>query len=103
MSFAPFDTSLIVERLVTQLPALHFVGGAADYAANSVWGLPGLAGIPIRIDCGDSDPFYSATKQFIAQLPNGAAGGFSPGGHDGSYWSSQLPAELTWIAPLLTA
>ena len=33
MSFAPFDTSLIVERLVTQLPALHFVGGAADYAA----------------------------------------------------------------------
>ena len=33
MSFAPFDTSLIVERLVTQLTALHFVGGAADYAA----------------------------------------------------------------------
>ena len=25
----------------------------------------------------DSDPFYLATKQFIAQLPNGAVGGFS--------------------------
>ena len=25
--------------------------------------------IPIRIDCGNSDPFYSATKQYIAQLP----------------------------------
>ena len=24
-----------------------------------------------------------------------AAGGFSPGGHDGGFWSSQLPAELT--------
>ena len=78
MSFAPFDTSLIVERLVTQLPALHFVGGAADYAANSVWGLPGLAGIPIRIDCGDSDPFYAAkivTARFFMQklLPEHAS------------------------------
>ena len=77
--------------------------GADDYAANSVWGMPALASIPIRIDCGDSDPFYSATKQFIAQLPNPPAGGFSPGGHDGAFWSAQLPGELTWIAPLLTA
>jgi S-formylglutathione hydrolase FrmB len=77
--------------------------GADDFAANSVWGLPALGSIPIRIDCGDSDPFYSATKQFIAQLPNPPAGGFSPGGHDGAFWSSQLPAEIAWIAPLLTA
>lgn len=77
--------------------------GSDDYAANSVWGLPALGSIPIRIDCGDSDPFYSATKQFIAQLPHGAAGGFSPGGHDGSFWSSQLPAEISWLAPLLVA
>ncbi|MCI4674517.1 alpha/beta hydrolase [Candidatus Mycolicibacterium alkanivorans] len=93
-------------------PALWLSSGAAapgafdgpgDFAANSVFGLPALGSIPIRIDCGDSDPFYSATKQFIAQLPNPPAGGFSPGGHDGGYWSSQLPAELTWMAPLLTA
>ncbi|WP_205874889.1 alpha/beta hydrolase-fold protein [Mycobacterium camsae] len=93
-------------------PALWTSSGAAapgafdgpdDYAANSVWGMPALGAIPIRIDCGDSDPFYSATKQFIAQLPNPPAGGFSPGGHDGGFWSSQLPAELTWMAPLLTA
>ena len=77
--------------------------GADDYAANSVWGLPALGSIPIRIDCGNSDPFYSATQQFIAQLPNPPAGGFSPGGHDGGFWSAQLPAELEWIAPLLTA
>lgn len=77
--------------------------GPEDYAANSVWGMPALASIPIRIDCGDSDQFYAATKQFIAQLPNPPAGGFSPGGHNGGFWSSQLPAELTWMAPLLTA
>lgn len=52
--------------------------GADDYAANSVWGLPEFASIPIRIDCGTSDPFASATRQFIAQLPTPPAGGFSP-------------------------
>ncbi|TRW85475.1 alpha/beta hydrolase [Mycolicibacterium sp. 018/SC-01/001] len=77
--------------------------GAADYEANSVWGAPGLAGIPIRIDIGNDDPFASATRQFIAQLPTPPAGGFSPGGHDAAFWSSQLSSELTWMAPLLTA
>ncbi len=76
--------------------------GATDFAANSVFGMPALGSIPIRVDCGDADPFYSATQAFINQLPTPPAGGFSPGGHDGSFWSSQLPAELTWIAPLLT-
>ncbi|WP_125079614.1 alpha/beta hydrolase-fold protein [Mycobacterium sp. P7213] len=77
--------------------------GASDYSANSVFGMPALGSIPIRVDCGNDDPFYSATQAFIAQLPNPPAGGFSPGGHDGTYWSSQIPAELTWTAPLLTA
>jgi S-formylglutathione hydrolase FrmB len=93
-------------------PALWLSSGAAapgafdgpdDFVANSVFGLPALASIPIRIDCGNSDPFYSATKQFIAQLPSPPAGGFSPGGHAGAYWSSQLPGEIAWMAPLLTA
>lgn len=74
---------------------------AADYAANSVWGLPALGSIPVRIDCGNSDPFAAATREFIDQLPTPPAGGFSPGGHDGAFWSSQLPAEITWLAPLL--
>ncbi|WP_375481666.1 alpha/beta hydrolase [uncultured Mycobacterium sp.] len=77
--------------------------GADDWSANSVFGQPALASIPIRVDCGNSDPFYTATRQFVAQLPNPPAGGFSPGGHDAAFWSSQLPAELSWIAPLLVA
>ena len=77
--------------------------GTGDWSANSVFGMPALASIPIRVDCGTSDPFYGATKQFMSQLPNPPAGGFSPGGHDPSFWSAQLPAELTWMAPLLTA
>ncbi|OAN42536.1 esterase [Mycolicibacterium iranicum] len=77
--------------------------GAEDYEANSVWGLRALDGIPLRIDCGFDDPFASATEQFIAQLPAPPAGGFSPGGHNAAFWSSQLTPELSWVAPLLTA
>ncbi|MBV8862248.1 MAG: alpha/beta hydrolase [Mycobacterium sp.] len=93
-------------------PALWLSSGSAapgafdgpdDWSANSVFGMAALASIPIRVDCGTSDPFYAATRQFVAQLPDPPAGGFSPGGHDASFWSSQLPAELTWMAPLLTA
>lgn len=76
--------------------------GDDDFAANSVFGMPALGSIPIRVDCGYNDPFSATTKQFIAQLPNPPAGGFAPGGHNGGFWSSQLPAELAWLAPLLT-
>ncbi|HZA10341.1 alpha/beta hydrolase [Mycobacterium sp.] len=76
---------------------------ADEWSANNVFGLPQLGSIPIRVDCGNSDPFYSATKQFIAQLPTPPSGGFSPGGHDDGFWSQQLPAELIWMAPLLVA
>ena len=77
--------------------------GADDYAANSVWGLPALGEIPIRIDCGNEDPFREATQQYIAELPVRPAGGFSPGGHDGFFWRSQLPGEIAWLVPLLVA
>jgi S-formylglutathione hydrolase FrmB len=70
-------------------PALWLSPGAAapgafdspqDFAANTVFGLA-----------------------FIAQLPSPPAGGFSPGGHDARFWSSQLPGQIAWLAPLLTA
>ena len=50
---------------------------------------------------GSAGTFYHKGYRFDAGAT--LAGGFSPGGHDAAYWSSQLPAELTWIAPLLTA
>ena len=93
----------INRRRAAHIGAPGAFDGPEDFAANSVVGLPALASIPIRIDCGYSDPFYGATKAFIAQLPSPPAGGFSPGGHDPTYWSSQLPAEISWLAPLLTA
>lgn len=69
-----------------------------DWKRNTVLGVPALASIPIRVDCGTSDRFCPATRQFVAQLRTPPSGGFSPGGHDVSYWRSQLPAELAWLA-----
>ena len=68
-----------------------------DWVRNSVFGLPALSTIPLRVDCGTGDRFYPATRQFVAQLRTPPSGGFSPGGHDVSYWRQQLPAELAWM------
>ncbi len=69
-----------------------------DWTRNSVWGLPALSSIPIRVDCGTSDRFYPTAKQFVAQLQTPPFGDFSAGGHDVSYWRQQLPGELSWLA-----
>jgi S-formylglutathione hydrolase FrmB len=74
-----------------------------DWASNTVFGLPALGSIPIRVDCGTSDRFYGSTRQFVAQLRRPPAGGFWPGGHDVSFWTRLMPADLSWIASLLTA
>jgi S-formylglutathione hydrolase FrmB len=68
-----------------------------DWTRNTVFGLPALSTIPLRIDCGNDDRFAPATHQFIAQLRTPPAGGFSPGGHDEAYWRQQLPGELAWL------
>ena len=69
-----------------------------DWVQNSVFGLPVLSSIPLRVDCGTGDRFYPATRQFVAQLRTPPAGGFPTGGHDVSFWRQQLPAELAWMA-----
>lgn len=69
-----------------------------DCARNTVFGLPALSSIPLRVDCGTSDRFYPATRQFVAQLRTPPSGGFPPGGHDVSFWRRQLPDELAWLA-----
>jgi enterochelin esterase-like enzyme len=69
-----------------------------DWVRNSVTGLPALASIPLRVDCGTGDRFCPATRQFVAQLKTPPSGGFSDGGHDVTYWRQQLPGELAWLA-----
>jgi S-formylglutathione hydrolase FrmB len=69
-----------------------------DWVNNTVFGLPALGSIPIRVDCGTADRFYAATGQFVAHLRRPVSGGFSPGGHDESFWRARLSDELRWMA-----
>ena len=69
-----------------------------DWTRNTVFGLPVLNSIPIRVDCGIADRFFFSSSQFVGQLKKKPAGSFSPGGHDVDYWRAQLPGELAWMA-----
>jgi enterochelin esterase-like enzyme len=70
-----------------------------DWRTNSASGLmPQLASIPLRVDCGMSDPFAAATGQFINGMRPRPAGGFYPGGHDTGFWREHLPEQLAWLA-----
>jgi S-formylglutathione hydrolase FrmB len=71
---------------------------AADYLRNDVYGHPGrLDGVPLRVDCGQSDPFYVATRAFVDRLEHRPAASFGPGRHDAAYWRKVAPAELRFL------
>lgn len=72
--------------------------GPADWIAYSVYGTRALSEIPLRIDCGASDRFYLATKQFVASLDRPPAGVSFTGGHDVAAWREKLPRQLAWLA-----
>jgi enterochelin esterase-like enzyme len=102
---------LPVRALAVASPALFSTSGntppgafdnAADYLRNDVYSHPErLDGVPLRVDCGRADPFYAATRDFVARLRDRPAGGFGPGGHDAAYWRSVAPAQLRFLGSRL--
>lgn len=76
---------------------------AKNWSDYSALNLPQLDTIPLWVSCGTEDRFYNASKTFAEQRRTPPAGGFSPGGHDGDYWDTQVTPALGWIAPLLAA
>jgi len=74
----------------------------ADFAATNMWARRDLLrGIPLRIDCGASDPFVDRVREFRDSLDPTPAGGIEEGGHDGRFWSRQTPAELAFVGQAL--
>ena len=70
----------------------------ADFAAHNVFALrPRLAALPKRIDCGTGDGLAATVREYRADLPGAAEGGFQPGDHDDSYWRSILPEVLSFL------
>lgn len=72
-----------------------------EYAAYTVMGRQhDLDGIPVRIDCGDSDPFRAATGTYVRGFTPGhrPVVHFGPGAHDMDFWRRTAPAQLRFVA-----
>ena len=55
-----------------------------------------LATIPVRLDCGRSDPFVAGNKAFAKALPS-AKITLDEGGHTADYWKGHGGSQLRWI------
>lgn len=78
--------------------------GPADFADALVWGQQDrLRGIPVRIDCGEGDPFYANTRDYVDGFETDPAGGFQLGDHDMGYWRRMVPPQLEFLARCLAA
>jgi hypothetical protein len=58
--------------------------------------------VPVRIDCGTSDPFADTARALIAQIP-GAVGETSSGCHERSFWRRKVTSQLQFLGRHLQA
>jgi pimeloyl-ACP methyl ester carboxylesterase len=74
------------------------------FAANDVvTHTRALAGKPVRVASGDSDPFHPGVVALAAALPSGAIVEFSQGCHTGSFFLAQQPPSLAFLSRHLAA
>lgn len=83
---------------------LNAVGDAFDDGAqfaefDMITQADALAGRPVRIDCGFSDPFYPNVKAFEAALPSKPQGEFRPGCHTSDTWRWFAPGQVASSRP----
>jgi pimeloyl-ACP methyl ester carboxylesterase len=77
---------------------------AKDFAADdAVTHASALAGIPVRVASGYSDPFRPGVEALAKALPPGAVVSLSAGCHTGPYFIAEEPPSLAFLAQHLTA
>jgi S-formylglutathione hydrolase FrmB len=62
-----------------------------------------LRNTPVRVASGNDDPFHPGVEALVAALPRGAVVEFSQGCHTDSFFSSQEPPSLSFLARYLSA
>lgn len=73
-----------------------------DFLAHDVFARgKALRDIPIRIDCGITDPFADANRVFVDKVVPHAKATFDSGGHTGDYWREHAGVQMDWLAGLL--
>jgi S-formylglutathione hydrolase FrmB len=77
---------------------------AADFAQDdAVTHAAALAKTPVRVAAGSGDPFYPGAQALARALPKSAEVYFGGGCHTDSFFSSQEPASLAFLARHLAA
>jgi enterochelin esterase-like enzyme len=77
---------------------------AADFTADdTVTHTAALAGKPVRIASGESDPFHPGVAALARALPASAVVHFAKGCHTGAFFAEQEPPSLAFLASHLTA
>jgi dienelactone hydrolase len=70
----------------------------ADFDRHSIFTrVDRLASIPVRLDCGRSDPFIAANRTLAERLA-GVETHFDPGGHENGWWRAHAAPEMSWLA-----
>jgi len=80
-----------------------YAGSAAFAAADAVTHATALAGKPVRVASGDSDPFHPGVVALARALPTGAIVEFSGGCHTSPFFVSQEPPSLAFLSRHLSA
>ena len=74
----------------------------ADFDSQNVLAdAKALVGLPLRIDCGDADPFTETNRELrrrLTDLGEDPAGGIQSGGHTYGYWRRMAPDHLAFAA-----
>jgi hypothetical protein len=75
---------------------------AADYRRYDPYTLaPSLAGTPMFVACGSSDPFHAADVAFALRLRPAPQTLFSAGCHDDGFWREAAGPGLTFLSEKL--
>jgi S-formylglutathione hydrolase FrmB len=81
----------------------HTFDSQADWERYGVWEhLSQMGSVPIRIDCGNADPFAPTARRVLGSI-KGAVGSIDDGCHDIGFWRRQAPREMAFLKAHLSA
>ena len=84
-------------RTGAETPAVAY-DGKGDFDRHSIWGrVDRLARIPVRLECGLSDPFVEANRALAGRLAK-VETHFEPGDHEDAWWAAHASAEMAWLS-----
>jgi enterochelin esterase-like enzyme len=75
-----------------------YTSAAAFASADAVTHASALANVAVRVASGSSDPFHPGVEALVRRLPPSAVVDISKGCHTGSFFLSQVPASLAFLA-----